>query len=123
AHPHQNTEQEHPCQCRQKMAGISVFKTLACLVPQVRAKCNRNRNATRAYGDGERQRKEGMLQGVFQGSRLLLLRWGSTRLIEQTPPRGCNYKTARNLDNHRVIPKKDRISLPSRNETASNANP
>ena len=51
-HPHQDTEQKHPCQRREEMAGIAMFKTLASLASQVGAKCDRYRNAARAHGDG-----------------------------------------------------------------------
>jgi hypothetical protein len=53
------------------MARIAVFKPWTCLVSQVGAKCDRDGDAARAYGDGKRQGIKGMLQGVFERVRSL----------------------------------------------------
>jgi hypothetical protein len=73
-HPDQETKQKHPGQRGEEMARMAVFKARACLVSQVGAKCDRDGDAARAYGDGKRQGIKGMLQGVFERFRRLLFR-------------------------------------------------
>src|SRR4029077_18264721 len=79
------------------MTGIAMYKPGASLISQMSAKCDGDRNATRADSEREGQRKECVLESVLERARLHFLRRVICWLIKEIPTRYRHDQTSGDL--------------------------